>query len=105
MLLWFTTMRICRWAVCGLSLPVPAQKGMASIIKALKTDEISRLRIGIGKPDVRIDLAEYVLEPFTRYEQEIMDDTVESASCAVSDWIKFGGEYVMKNYNNRRSKE
>jgi PTH1 family peptidyl-tRNA hydrolase len=46
------------------------QKGMESIINSLQTENIKRLRIGIGKTDQT--LIEYVLTDFTKEEQMVI---------------------------------
>ena len=40
------------------------QKGIASIISLLGTQDFARLRMGIGRPPGRMDAAAYVLQPF-----------------------------------------
>jgi len=75
------------------------QRGMASVINVLQTESLNRLRFGIDRPANGIDTADYVLSEFTRGEMEVAVKTVSLAAQACEDWIKFGGEYVMQNYN------
>ena len=77
------------------------QRGMASIIDTLNTQELNRLRIGIGRPQDSLDTADYVLSEFNRNELEAAQGAISSAAKACEDWVKFGGEYVMKNYNRQ----
>jgi PTH1 family peptidyl-tRNA hydrolase len=74
--------------------------GMASVIKALGSQEINRLRIGIGRSDK--DLTEHVLGDFTLAEQEALDETLNLCASACKDWIKYGSDYVMNRYNQMR---
>ncbi|MBR0278138.1 MAG: aminoacyl-tRNA hydrolase [Clostridia bacterium] len=50
--------------------------GMKNIIYHLQTDEIPRVRFGIGQPE--FDLADYVLSEFNKDEVKLM---IESAKC------------------------
>ena len=54
--------------------------GMKNIIQVLKTLEISRIRIGIGKPTfANQDLANYVLDRFTKEEIEHIEEVFKLA--------------------------
>ncbi len=41
------------------------QRGVDSIIRKLQTDQFHRVRIGIGRPDNKADIVDYVLSAFT----------------------------------------
>jgi PTH1 family peptidyl-tRNA hydrolase len=45
------------------------QKGMKSIIERLGTENLSRLRIGIGRPPGRKEAGDYVLQDFSKQEE------------------------------------
>ena len=47
------------------------QKGMVSILGTLGTLEVPRLRIGIGSPEPRIEMADWVLGKFRRDELDL----------------------------------
>ena len=65
-------------------------KGMESIIQALGTDCINRLRVGIGRPfDAAQDLTEYVLTEFTNQEKKMVEDVVSKAALLCLDWISY----------------
>lgn len=72
--------------------------GMSSIIFHLATEDFPRLRIGIGKPEC-VDVAEYVLSPFSSDEEEIMAEAVKSACQAVSVFLQEGIEAAMNRFN------
>ena len=55
-------------------------KGMDSLIAALGTEKVPRLRIGIGAPAHPGALVEYVLSPFTPEEEEVIRRAVVSAA-------------------------
>jgi PTH1 family peptidyl-tRNA hydrolase len=50
--------------------------GIRSIISELKESQFSRVRVGIGRPENKEQVAQYVLEKFTEEEWEIIKTTV-----------------------------
>ncbi|MEX1062676.1 MAG: aminoacyl-tRNA hydrolase [Balneolaceae bacterium] len=73
--------------------------GLADIIHSLQTDQIPRLRIGIGNNFDRGRQSNYVLSPFTPEERTIMDDTIDRAAEAVLTFIRTGINKAMNSYN------
>ena len=72
---------------------------MGSIIESLKTEEIPRLKIGIGRPDKEIELEEYVLGRFSSEERRIIEEAVDKATEAIEVMIKRGIDKAMREYN------
>ena len=66
--------------------------GLASIIAALETDEIPRLRLGIGTPVMppKSMMADFVLSPFASEELEAVKDMVIRAADSVEEFIHKG---------------
>jgi len=66
--------------------------GIASIIAALETDEIPRLRLGIGIPVMppKEFMADFVLTPFEKEERETVRDMVGRAADAAEEFIQKG---------------
>lgn len=52
-------------------------KGVSSIIEQLGTQAFHRIRIGIGKPTTPIAVEDYVLQPFSKEEQVIINQTID----------------------------
>lgn len=73
--------------------------GLQSIIDALRTENIPRLRIGIGSPPEGVDLATFVLSPFEPEEEIVITETIKRAVNAVITWIKDGIEVAMQRFN------
>ncbi|MFW5873378.1 MAG: aminoacyl-tRNA hydrolase [Bacillota bacterium] len=73
--------------------------GMKSIIRQLSSSDFSRLRIGIGKPEYGLDVANYVLSKFKPEEKEIIDKTIDITVKAVESFVKFGPEETMNKFN------
>lgn len=75
------------------------QNGIKNIIQLLGTDNIKRIRIGIGKPD-KIDLSTYVLSKFSDDKKKLVNESIEKASNAAIDFIyKDNFEHVISLYN------
>ena len=77
------------------------QKGLDDIIRCLGTDEIPRLRIGIGKPPDNWDIADYVLSQFKADQKTDIEIAVRQAGDAVVDWVDNGVDYCMNKYNGK----
>jgi PTH1 family peptidyl-tRNA hydrolase len=74
-------------------------KGLASVIRALGSDQFPRLRLGIGSPPPWEDGESYVLKRFTREELEVMGEAVQQAADAVEVWVAEGIEAAMNRFN------
>jgi PTH1 family peptidyl-tRNA hydrolase len=75
------------------------QKGLEDIIRRLGTDEIPRLRIGIGSPPEGRDRADYVLGRFSKDEWVTIDEAVARATEAVVVWAREGLTECTNRYN------
>lgn len=74
-------------------------KGVRSVIHYLKTPEITRVRMGIGKPHEGGNAVNYVLSKFAKSEAEKVEDMVFRAAQAVETCLKDGPEVAMNRYN------
>ncbi len=75
------------------------QKGMASIIQALGTQDIPRMRLGLGRPAGRLDTADFVLLPFSKEEEEILPFILNRAADAALTFIDEGIDAAMNKFN------
>ena len=75
------------------------QKGLANAIHLLGTEEVPRLRMGIGPPPENWDVADYVLSKFTKSEQAEIDHAIDLAANAAIDWVTEGMDECMNRYN------
>lgn len=75
------------------------QNGLADILRRLGTDEVPRLRVGIGEPPPRWNPADFVLSRFTKDERTEMDLAVVRAADAVVCWATEGIAAAMNRYN------
>ena len=74
-------------------------KGLEDIIEKLGTDNIGRLRIGIGQ-SAEEAAEDFVLARPTKTEKELLDKAIERAREAVLCWVEYGIETVMNQFNN-----
>ena len=83
------------------------QKGMKSIISCLNTDEIARIRIGVGhseKGNHKV-VPDWVLSPVSKADREAFDTVLKAASEAAYAWVYKDMDKVMSEYNIKVKKE
>jgi peptidyl-tRNA hydrolase, PTH1 family len=75
--------------------------GMESILGALGTDEFLRIRLGIA-PDRKVgDGVKYVLTPFRKAQDKIVDEELDMAAQAVEVILKEGPAAAMNRFNRK----
>jgi len=75
--------------------------GMESILGALGTDEFLRIRLGIA-PDRKVaDSVKYVLTPFRKAQDKIVDEVLDMAVQAVEMILKEGPAAAMNRFNRK----
>lgn len=87
-----------RWRAKGSA---GGQKGLLDITRHLGTQEVARLRIGVGRPPGRQDPADYVLGRFGKAEREEMEIAVAHAADSVELWVREGTTTTMNKYNQK----
>jgi PTH1 family peptidyl-tRNA hydrolase len=80
------------------------QNGLNDVIKQLGTNEVPRLRVGIGLPPPRWDVADFVLSQFSKEEKEAMSETYCRAADAVAVWSADGVAECMNQFNGSATK-
>lgn len=75
------------------------QNGMKSIIQHFGTEEIARLRIGIGPQPERMDAAAFVLARFSRAQEDELDAALSLAADAIRTMRETGVDAAMNRYN------
>ena len=73
-------------------------KGMQNIIDNLGTDQIKRIRIGIGEP-MENDNIDYVLSKPTKEERELIDQAINDAVQALKEILKSNFDRAMTKFN------
>ncbi|MDO9087903.1 MAG: aminoacyl-tRNA hydrolase [Anaerolineaceae bacterium] len=79
------------------------QKGIASIIQQLGSQQFNRVRIGIGRPSGRMDPADYVLQNFPKQEEKELSFLFETVSKAVFAIMESGIEIAMNKFNGENN--
>ena len=75
------------------------QKGLQDILRAMGTQSIARLRIGVDPPPPRWDAADYVLGKFREEERPTMQEAVNRACRAIEDWMSHDLAHCMNKFN------
>ena len=78
-------------------------KGIESIMQYLHSEDIPRLRIGIGNPSVNFnfDCVSYVLSNFNDDEEDRIKETIKLSTKAIKTVIEDGFEKSMRKYNRK----
>jgi peptidyl-tRNA hydrolase, PTH1 family len=76
------------------------QNGLDDILRRLGTQEIQRLRIGVGPLPVGREAAGFVLGKFTKQEMPEVADAIQRASQAATTWVEQGLAAAMNKYNS-----
>ena len=75
--------------------------GMESILGALGTDEFLRIRLGIAPERKVTDGVKYVLTPFRRAQEKVVDEILDTAAQAVEVILKEGPAAAMNRFNRK----
>ena len=73
-------------------------KGMQNIIDNLGTENIKRLRVGIGEPEEH-DNIDFVLSKPIKEERELLEVAIKDSVEALKEIIKSGFERAMNKFN------
>ena len=74
------------------------QKGLADVISKLGSNNVSRLRIGIGASKFA-DSSAYVLGRIDSDQRPMINEAIERSAKAVLSWVEHGIDKAMNEYN------
>jgi PTH1 family peptidyl-tRNA hydrolase len=77
--------------------------GLKSIEKSLHTQNYARLRMGIGRGDTRIPLADYVLSEFTPEENALLPEIIARGAAILKHLIQADLDTVMSSMHCQSS--
>jgi PTH1 family peptidyl-tRNA hydrolase len=80
-------------------------QGVRSIIESMGGNDFLRLKVGIGRPPVGMDPAEYVLEAFDKVEQSHLDQVVSQAAESLRVMLLEGLEKAMNQFQKKTRTE
>ena len=55
------------------------QRGIRSTIQSIRTREFARVRVGVGRPEHKEDIVDYVLSPFDKEDSGLINEAMEQA--------------------------
>ena len=73
--------------------------GMKSVVHEINTQNFKRVRVGIGMPEDKEDLIEYVIGAIPEEDKEPLEKGIELAKEAVVEIIKNGIDIAMNKFN------
>ena len=73
--------------------------GIKSIIAHLGTENFPRLKFGVGDKPKGMDLADYVLGRFSKNEETLIKEGIETACDAIECMVQDGFDAAMNRYN------
>ena len=79
--------------------------GMQSIIDALQTEEIARIRLGVAPDDPRKGGANYILAQFRKSKLPAVDEVLDLAAEAVKVILGEGIKTAMNRFNKKNREE
>ena len=74
--------------------------GLRSMRSSLGTGEFFRVRVGIGRPPGRQDVADFVLSNYSSAERKVLPFQVDTAADAVESLIAEGLERTQQRFNS-----
>ncbi len=77
-------------------------KGLDDVIGRLGTQDLPRLRFGVGRPappGAGLDTTDYVLEPFSKQEEAALPAHLDAAGDAIDVFLSDGIDAAMNRYN------
>lgn len=75
------------------------QRGMASTIEKLGTQDFPRLRLGIGRPPGRMDPRDYVLQSFSKEDSKLLPEILDRSAEAALTFVTQGLNRTMNQFN------
>ena len=77
--------------------------GLESIKASIGDSDFLRLRVGIGKPDMKGKTVKHVLSTFYKKEIDVLNETIEKAIDAVHEIVENGADSAMNKYNEKNN--
>lgn len=76
-----------------------SHNGMKSVVEELNTTDFARIRVGIGQPEFKSDMINYVIGKVPEDEQKILKEGTHKAAEAVEEILKNGIDIAMNKFN------
>ena len=76
-----------------------SHNGMKSVVENIQTTDFGRIRVGIGQPEYKNNMINYVIGKIPKEEQKILEKGVNKAVEAIEEILKKGIDIAMNNFN------
>ena len=76
-----------------------SHKGMISVIENIQAKNFARVRVGIGLPEFKSDMINYVIGKISKEEQEKLGEGTTLAKNGIIEIIKNGVDSAMNKFN------
>lgn len=76
-----------------------SHNGMKSVISEIDSNDFTRIRIGIGQPEFKLDMINYVIGKVSEEERQSLQTGVDKAVLAIEEIIKNGVDIAMNKFN------
>ncbi len=73
--------------------------GMKSVISEINSEDFPRIRVGIGKPERKGQLIEYVIGAMSEEDIKILDNATTKGKDAIIEILKNGVDIAMNKFN------
>ena len=73
--------------------------GMKSVVNELQTEEFPRIRVGIGNPEYKNDLLNYILTKIPDEDYKILETAISNSADAIEEILKNGIDSAMNKFN------
>ena len=75
---------------------------MKSVVSCLNTENFIRVRVGIGTPEYKNDLINYVIGAIAEEDKKPLEKGINEAKEAVLEILKNGIDIAMNKFNTRK---
>ena len=75
------------------------QRGVGSTIEKLGNQDFARMRLGVGRPPGQMDARDYVLQRFSKADEEFLRIFLEKSCEAIKEFVVNGLDAAMNRYN------
>lgn len=76
-----------------------SHNGMKSVVENLNTQDFIRVRVGIGAPENKADIINYVIGKIPKREREVLDQAIIKAKNSVIEILENGIDNAMNRFN------
>lgn len=76
-----------------------SHNGMKSVVQELQTEDFARIRVGIGKPQFKDDMINYVIGIVPEEERTKLEEGTTKAKESIIEIVKNGIDVAMNKFN------